>query len=171
MGDAGGGTLRATAGVATRRAFAQLTGGVWRASFTPGAIVFGSTGDPRVETTSVGLEVGPVWRVSRIVELRFGAGAHWMWGTAQQTYRSSAGASTQVASFPFSRAVPSAMAAAHLTGFALGRLRGRIGVELRQHFAASQHFADLGRDVAIAGSFAGVNVGFELPWGGAEVVR
>jgi hypothetical protein len=155
-GDSGGAAITARAGASSRWLLAQATFGRWRTTlnqysgFYPGV---------RLDGMAFGIDVAAVYRIRRPLELRAGAGAHYLRAQGAKDDLLS------VVTFEQDGTAGSVFAAAELTDVVARwfGLRGRVGVEVRRYFGPGVHAHMYGRDVSIAGTELALFLGVELP--------
>ena len=169
-GDEGGFGLMARVGVAGRNYLAQVAIARSAPQFEPRPIFGTAVGNAELQSTSIGLEVGPAWRLGPYFELHCGAGAHLFWGHASMSYLLPSGDprfndGPRQTSFWFTKNAWSLFAALQYTNIVLPRGgRVRAGLEGRAYLGADVPFPELQRSVSPATSMVGLYLGIEIPW-------
>ncbi len=166
-GDAAAPGLLARLGVAGRWFIVQGIAGRWAPSFDMALAAEGGGTQYSADlvTTDLGIEGGLRFRVRNAMELRAGAGAHVLWGTAEahtssQTHPTSS----------FSKVTPTVFGAFQYTFWPTGsRFRVRLGIELRKYVSTTVGFPEFSRTIPIADTYLGGYVGLEMPTGSAPV--
>ncbi len=154
--DGTGSGLLARVGIAGSWFVAQGVATTWSTPWGPAS---------GISASALGLELGPVLRLSRSWEVRATAGIHLAFGSVD------ASASPQFATprrrtIDFSRKLPAVAAAvqyAFWPGWS-GAGRIRVGLEARKHFGGDAIFDELRDVVPTAGTSLGLFLGVELAW-------
>jgi hypothetical protein len=117
-----------------------------------------SFGQRDMTVWDLGVEAGPVLRLGQALEVRAGAGIHTLFGSV-------AGSPTFSQEESFETASPSVFLALQFSIWPSERGRRlRIGAELRQFLSAGTSLQKSPGDVALANTYLGIYLGFELPW-------